>query len=113
MSQSNGNDKPVLNIEPKVNVGLRTAILVLLCCQNAGHALLTRYSQGNDYDTSTATLTYCRLHLILFLIILHLREIFISSSCNHKQETDKLKMFSLLKSSLILSIIMFFLPYIS
>jgi hypothetical protein len=45
---SQNNDKQVLNIEPKVNVALRTAILVLLCCQNAGHALLTRYSQGND-----------------------------------------------------------------
>ena len=35
-----------LDPEPKVNLAFRTAILVLLCFQNAGHALLTRYSQG-------------------------------------------------------------------
>ena len=45
--QSNSKEKSVLDVEPKINFGIRTAVLVLLCCQNAGHALLTRYSQGH------------------------------------------------------------------
>lgn len=45
---SNSKEKPVLDVEPKINFGIRTAVLVLLCCQNAGHALLTRYSQGHQ-----------------------------------------------------------------
>lgn len=51
MSSTMIKEKAVLDIEPIVNVGIRTAVLVLLCCQNAGHALLTRYSQG-EKDTS-------------------------------------------------------------
>ena len=49
---SNGKEKPVLDVEPKINFGIRTAVLVLLCCQNAGHALLTRYSQGHHHHHS-------------------------------------------------------------
>lgn len=45
-SSSLSDEKPVLNTVEKVSYGYRTAILVVLCCQNAGHALLTRYSQG-------------------------------------------------------------------
>jgi hypothetical protein len=46
---SNSKEKSVLDVEPKINFGIRTAVLVLLCCQNAGHALLTRYSQGHHH----------------------------------------------------------------
>ena len=28
------------------NYSIKTIVLILLCCQNSGHALLTRYSQG-------------------------------------------------------------------
>ena len=46
--ESSQMSKAVLDVEPKVNFGIRTAVLVLLCVQNAGHALLTRYSQGES-----------------------------------------------------------------
>lgn len=35
-----------LNPESPVSSKFKFAILILLCCQNAGHALLARYSQG-------------------------------------------------------------------
>ena len=31
--------------DDKLNARVRLTVLVLLCCQNAGHALLTRYSR--------------------------------------------------------------------
>jgi hypothetical protein len=36
-------------------VVIRTTVLVLLCCQNAGHALLTRYSQGILKESYSST----------------------------------------------------------
>lgn len=36
----------MLHPEDVTNFTIRTSVLVLLCCQNAGHALLARYSQG-------------------------------------------------------------------
>ena len=53
MSTTMIKEKAVLDIEPIVNVGIRTAVLVLLCCQNAGHALLTRYSQGKNGSSTS------------------------------------------------------------
>ena len=38
-----------------VNYGIRTAVLILLCCQNAGHALLARYSQGILKESYSST----------------------------------------------------------
>jgi len=31
--------------DERTNSNIRLTVLVLLCCQNAGHALLTRYSR--------------------------------------------------------------------
>ena len=41
--------------DSSTNFVIRTTVLILLCCQNAGHALLTRYSQGilNESYSST------------------------------------------------------------
>ena len=47
--------KGLLETERPVNVGIRTAVLVLLCCQNAGHALLARYSQGILKESYSST----------------------------------------------------------
>jgi Nucleotide-sugar transporter len=49
----------VLDAEPKTNYFIRTVVLVLLCLQNAGHALLARYSQGilkEEYSSSEVVL---------------------------------------------------------
>lgn len=41
--------------EESVNLRIRVGVLVLLCCQNAGHALLTRYSQGILRESYSST----------------------------------------------------------
>ena len=61
---SNSKEKPVLDVEPKIYFGIRTAVLVLLCCQNAGHALLTRYSQGHHHHHSHSIHAFY-LHTVL------------------------------------------------
>mmetsp|Transcript_20497 Transcript_20497/g.45611 ORF Transcript_20497/g.45611 Transcript_20497/m.45611 type:complete len:340 (-) Transcript_20497:8-1027(-) len=49
-------DKKALNAgEDSANAHIRFAVLVLLCCQNAGHALLTRYSRGVLKETYSST----------------------------------------------------------
>ncbi len=47
------------SLEEASNTRIRLTVLVLLCCQNAGHALLTRYSRVRKYrytDPMYATL---------------------------------------------------------
>jgi len=45
----------LLDADQRTNYGIRTAVLVLLCCQNAGHALLARYSQGILKESYSST----------------------------------------------------------
>ena len=47
--------KGLLDADQRINYGIRTAVLVLLCCQNAGHALLARYSQGILKESYSST----------------------------------------------------------
>lgn len=48
-------DKKGMLETERPNYGIRTAVLVLLCCQNAGHALLARYSQGILKESYSST----------------------------------------------------------
>ena len=48
-----------MEIDPKSQIVIKTAVLILLCGQNAGHALLARYSQGilkEEYSTTEVVL---------------------------------------------------------
>lgn len=42
------------------NSRIKFVVLILLCCQNAGHALLARYSQGVLKETYSSTGMQCR-----------------------------------------------------
>jgi len=47
------------SLEPEVvSWAFKTGILILLCFQNSGHALLTRYSQGVMKETYSSTGNY-------------------------------------------------------
>jgi hypothetical protein len=56
----------LIETEP-INLALKTGILILLCFQNSGHALLTRYSQGirkESYSSSGNVLKSCKYNLV-------------------------------------------------
>jgi hypothetical protein len=46
--------KAIQDVDPKL-FGIRTFVLVTLCAQNAGHALLARYSQGVLRESYSST----------------------------------------------------------
>jgi hypothetical protein len=46
---------------------IRYTVLVLLCCQNAGHALLTRYSQGVLKEVYSSTGIYLYVYIYIYI----------------------------------------------